>query len=75
MIDQTPAVTIVPDTFDATDGVETPFGKRWGGDVIHLCAEHIAALQAGQTLAVDVKNEYVMFLQAAGSEKLNTPRD
>lgn len=71
MIDQTPAVAIVPDTLDATDGVETPFGKRWGGDVIQLSAEHVAALQAGQTIAVDVQNEYVVFLQTAEDTKLD----
>ncbi|CAN5280479.1 hypothetical protein BH20VER2_BH20VER2_00930 [soil metagenome] len=31
MIKQTLGAVIVPDTFDATEGVETPFGKRWGG--------------------------------------------
>ena len=27
-----------------------------------LSAEHLAALQAGQTLALDVQNEYIAFL-------------
>ena len=65
-------VAIVPDSFDATDGVETPFGKRWGGDVIQLSAEQIAALQMGQTIAIDVQNEYVVFLQAAEPAKLES---
>ena len=43
--------------------METPFGHRWGGDVVRLSVAHIAALQAGQTLAVDVQNEYVVFLK------------
>ena len=58
-------VAVVPDCFDLTDGVETTFGKRWGGDVVHLSAEQLAALQAGQTLAVDVQNESVIFLKSA----------
>ena len=60
----------MPETFDATDGAATPFGKRWGGDVIHLSADHLAALQAGRTLAVDVQEEYVIFLKAAELEGL-----
>ena len=62
------SVAIVPDSFDTTDGTETPFGKRWGGDVIRLSAGHLAALQAGQTLALDVQEEYVVFLKAAKLE-------
>jgi hypothetical protein len=62
-----PNIVIVPDTFDATDGAETPFGKRSGGDVFRLTIEHIAALQAGQTLALDVMNEYVVFLKTNSS--------
>ena len=65
-----PAIAIVPDAFDATNGAETPFGRRWGGDVFELSAEHLAALQAGQTLALDVQNESIAFLKAAESAKL-----
>ena len=65
-----PVVAIVPEAFDATSGAETPFGHRWGGDVFRLSTEHLAALQAGQTLALDVQNEYIAFLKAAESAKL-----
>ncbi len=58
-------ITTVLAVFDAASGVETPFGHRWGGDVFRLTAEHIAVLQAGQTLALDVQNEYVAFLKSA----------
>lgn len=68
MINQTPVAVIVPDTFDATEGVETPFGKRWGGDLIKLSSDHIAALQAGRTIALDVQNEYIIFLRSAAAE-------
>ena len=69
-IDPSPTVAIVPEPIDAMDGAATPFGKRWGGDVIHLSADHLAALQDGQTLAVDVREEYVIFLKAAELEGL-----
>ncbi len=62
-------IAIVPDSFDATGGAETPFGQRWGGDVFRLSSEHLTALQAGQTLALDVQNEYIAFLKCAESAK------
>ena len=34
-----PVVAIVPDSFDATNGAETPFGHRCGGDVFRLSTE------------------------------------
>ena len=68
--DVRPTVAIIPETFDASSGAETPFGHRWGGDVFRLTGEHLAALQAGQTLALDVQNEYIVFLKAAESAKL-----
>jgi hypothetical protein len=64
-----PTVVIVPDAFDAANGAETPFGHRWGGDVFQLSGEQLAVLQAGQTLALDVQNEYVVFLKYAESAK------
>ena len=62
------SVAIVPNSFNLTDGTETPFGKRWGGDVIHLSASHLASLAAGETLTVDVQGEYVIFLKGAKPE-------
>ena len=38
--------------------------------VFRLSAEHLAALQAGQTLALDVQNEYIAFLISVESAKL-----
>ena len=68
-------VVVVPQAFDATLGADTPFGRRWGGDVVTLSREHIAALQAGRTLAIDVQNEYVLFIKldddGTSQEKLN----
>jgi hypothetical protein len=53
---------IVDKPFDA-DGNETPFGPRWGGERFTLTAEHLAALQAGKTIALDVMSEYAVFLK------------
>ncbi len=53
---------IVDKPFDA-DGNETPFGQRWGGERFTLTAEHLAALQAGKTIALDVMREYAVFLK------------
>ncbi len=54
-------IAIVEDTFDPEE-TELPFGKRWGGELFRLSAEHIAALQAGKIIALDVMNEYVTFI-------------
>jgi hypothetical protein len=56
-------VESVPHAFDASNGAETPFGHRWGGDVFTITSEHITAMQDGQALALDVMNEYVVFLK------------
>ena len=55
-------IRIVDQPFDATDGTDTPFGQRWGGDVAQLTPAHLAALADGKTLALDVQNEYVLFV-------------
>lgn len=69
----TPKIVMVPDAFDASNGAQTPFGRRWGGEVWQLSAEHLAALQAGQTLALDVQNEYIVFLKAARGNVSSIP--
>jgi hypothetical protein len=63
-------VAIVDQPF-SVDETEQPFGKRWGGECFTLTSEHLAALQAGKTLALDVQNEYVTFvrLRPAGDEE------
>lgn len=60
--DNNASVLIVDQPF-AADGNETPFGQRWGGERLTLTPEHLAALQAGKTIAVDVMNEYAVFLK------------
>jgi len=54
-------IAIVDDTFDPEE-TELPFGKRWGGELFRLSAEHLAALQAGKIIALDVMGEYVTFI-------------
>ena len=64
--DAPPNIAIVNEPF-AVEDQQTPFGQRWGGEVFTLTAEHLAALQAGKTLALDVQNEYVTFLCLKGN--------
>jgi hypothetical protein len=66
-------LAVVPAAFDATQGVATPFGRRWGGDVYTLADEHLQALQNGQALALDVQNEYVAFLKGAPAARPAAP--
>ena len=42
---------------------ERPFGKRWYQEEIVLQDEHLAALFEGKVLAIDVREEYVVFLK------------
>lgn len=62
-------VAIVSEIKDASNGADTPFGFRWGGDVIRLTNEHLAALQSGRIVALDVQGEYITFLKIAESPK------
>ena len=39
--------------------IESP-PKRWRQELVYLETEHLAALQAGKLLALDVQNKYVM---------------
>ncbi|MCC7279718.1 MAG: Abi family protein [Chromatiaceae bacterium] len=60
--------------FDAATGADTPFGHRWGGEVLHLSDAHLTAMHNGQTLALDVMSEYVVFLRLQPDELLH-PRE
>lgn len=57
------SIATVASAFDATNGAQTPFGHRWGGDVFALTHSHLETIQQGQTLALDVMGEYVVFLK------------
>ena len=41
----------------------TPFGKRWGGETILITSEDIKQLKEGNLLALDVMNEYVVYVK------------
>jgi hypothetical protein len=43
--------------------MESPFGQRWGGELLQLRAEHWQALRQGKVLTVDVMNEYILFIK------------
>lgn len=54
-------IAVVDETFNPEEK-QSPFGKRWGGELFRLSAEHLAALQAGKIIALDVMGEYVTFI-------------
>ena len=68
-IETEPTLAIIDAPYDVEE-TEQPFGKRWGGEIMTLTREHLAALHEGESVAVDVMNEYVVFLQlqAEGNE-------
>ncbi len=68
-------IHIVPAPFDATDGADTPFGRRWGGDVVKLSPDDLSVITKGKTIAVDVQNEYILFLQADSSPRKRSARE
>lgn len=70
MIEYDPVLAIVDAPFDV-EKTEKPFGKRWGGEIMTLTKEHLTALLEGKLVAVDVMNEYIVFLrlQAKGGDE------
>ena len=62
MTNHDPRIAIVDAVCDVVESKQ-PFGKRWRQELVTLKAEHLAALQAGKLLALDVQDEYVMFVQ------------
>ena len=69
MIDE-PVVAILDQVCDVEE-TEQPFGKRWRQQRIRLTHEHLQALQAGKFVAVDVQDEYVVFLELENHESKN----
>ncbi len=55
-------IAVIDAVFDV-DEVTEPFGKRWGQERLTVTREQLAALQSGKLLAVDVLQEYVVFLE------------
>lgn len=46
----------------ADDMAHSPFGERWGQQLIKLKPQHLQSLQEGKILALDVQGEYVVYL-------------
>lgn len=65
----TKSIAIVESPFDATDEVQTPFGHRWGGQIFTLSHQHLESIRYGQSLALDVMGEYVVFLKMEPEER------
>jgi len=63
MIEPDRSLVIVDVPFFDVEETEQPFGKRWGGEIMTLTKEHLDALHEGKLVAVDVMNEYVVFLR------------
>lgn len=55
-----PSVAILPAPVEPS---ASPFGKRYAAQTITLTPAHLAALRAGQTLALDIQDEYVAHLR------------
>lgn len=53
----------------ADDMEHSPFGQRWGQQVIEVTPQHLQSLQAGKLLALDAQGEYVVYLRKAQIEK------
>jgi hypothetical protein len=58
-----PRIAVLDEVCDVEE-TERPFGKRWHQEEVILSPEHVAALQTGKVLAVDVREEYVVFLRS-----------
>ncbi len=65
-----PRVTVVNAVQDV-EGTNKPFGKRWKQEEVTLNADHLVALQQGKYLAVDVQEEYVVFLKLDPAARSN----
>jgi hypothetical protein len=62
-VDRNRGVAIVNEIISPLDG-DTVFGQRWGnGDLIKITAKELDALTDGKILALDVEDEYVVYLQ------------
>ena len=57
-----PCVAVTDIHVPADDG-DTVFDKRWASEIIRITPEQIKALQAGSYIALDVQNEYIVYLE------------
>ncbi|MBN2358783.1 MAG: hypothetical protein JXR83_04975 [Deltaproteobacteria bacterium] len=62
-------VEIVDQVCDVEDSGR-PFGKRWHQEEVRLGQQHLEALRAGKVVAIDVQEEYVVFVRLDESAQL-----
>lgn len=55
--------TLIVDEFCNVEQNPLAFGKRYGQETLKLTPQHLQALQQGKLIAVDVQNEYVLFIE------------
>ncbi|MCF8306228.1 MAG: hypothetical protein K9I71_07480 [Ignavibacteriales bacterium] len=53
---------VIKTVFDL-EKVNTPFGKRWGGETITINENDLKQLQGGNLLALDVMSEYIVYIK------------
>ena len=51
------------------DEEDTVFGKRWGSQLFRLTEQDIEALRQGKYLALDIRGEYIAYLEVASTEE------
>jgi hypothetical protein len=64
----TDEVKIVLEGIIDIENDNTPFGKRYGGDVFIISEEDIINLKKGKLIGLDVQNEYIIYLKFKVSE-------
>ena len=74
---QESSVPYAPEQVGIVDGPfasNNLFGSRRNGGTATLSARHLEALQNGQTIAIDIQNEYVTFLKAVQAQRMPNKR-
>ncbi len=59
----------VTETIVDADEENTVFGKRWGSQLFRLTEQDIEALRQGKYLALDIRGEYIAYLEVASTEE------
>ncbi len=61
-------IAVTGELVDA-DEADTVFGKRWGSQLFRLTEQDIEALRQGKYLALDIRGEYIAYLEVASTEE------
>lgn len=57
---------VILDNIIDIENENTPFGKRYGGDIFIITDEDIKNLKNGKLIGLDVQNEYISYLKYQG---------